>query len=202
MGPDPWGGDASLLVTWESDTHNLDVFDFRDGEPYLPGSGRAAHGTGLSFRTASLSHETSTMAHMSLPEPQKLLPLQEITLNILLILAYDERRGDSIVDELGKAPLWFEGYIGLESRPEDEPKVSADDVYRSINLMSYRALIAEIDGRPILTSWEELREHPPLHNPSRRWKITPYGRSVAQAEVRRLEQLVKVAKARGFAPET
>ena|ERR1035441_8309270 len=101
----------------------------------------------------------------------------------------------------GEHPTGFEGYAGFDSRPADEQKRMIVGVYQSINLMRRQELIAEIDPRPIRTSWEDLRERPEPDQRSCHWKITPYGHSVVQAEVRRLEQLVKVAKARGFAPE-
>jgi hypothetical protein len=138
---------------------------------------------------------------MSLPEPQTLLPLPEATLNILLILGGGDCQSYGIVAELRTAPEWFEGYAGFDSRPADEQKRMVLDLYQCINLMRIQGLIAEIDPRPIRTSWEELRERPEPDQRHRHWKITPYGRSVVQAEVRRLEQLVKVARARGFAPE-
>jgi hypothetical protein len=46
------------------------------------------------------------------------------------------------------------------------------------------------------------RPDPELDDERRRYyRITSFGRAVAQAETRRLAQLVKLARAQGFSPE-
>jgi hypothetical protein len=46
------------------------------------------------------------------------------------------------------------------------------------------------------------RPAPPLDDERRRYySITPFGRAVARAELYRLTQLVRLAKARGLTPE-
>lgn len=141
-------------------------------------------------------------SHMAsdVPELQTLHPLPESSLNILLVLADGDHAGYSIICELWRPPLWFEGYAGFDSRPAGEQKLIIDALYQSIHRMNEQGLIVETE-RPMRTSFEDLRERPENEaddDRRRQWRITPYGRTVVQAEVRRLEQLVKVAKARGF----
>lgn len=138
------------------------------------------------------------------PEPEALHPLPETSLNILLVLADGDHAGYSIICELWRPPLWFEGYAGFDCRSAGEQELIINALYQSIQRMKKQGLIVETE-RPMRTSWEDLRERPANEaddDRRRHWRITSYGRAVVQAEVRRLEQLVKVAKARGFAPDT
>lgn len=142
--------------------------------------------------------------HMApLPEPHTLLPLPEASLNILLTLAHGDLAAYVIVGELWRPARWFEGNAGFDSRPAEEQKLITDALYQSIQRMKEQGLIVETE-RPMRTSWEDLRERPTNEKDDdqrRHWRITSYGFTVVQAEVRRLEQLVKVAKARGLASE-
>jgi len=65
-------------------------------------------------------------------------------------------------------------------------------LYRSIQRMLDDGLIVEPRERPA-----------PKHDDERRryYRITPLGEAVARAETRRLTQLVRMARAAGFAPE-
>ena len=133
-------------------------------------------------------------------EPQALHPLPETSLNILLVLADGVHAGYSLICELWRRPPWFEGYAGFDSRPAGEQKIIIEDLYQSIHRMNEQGLIVETEP-PMRTSFEDLRERPENEADDgrrRHWRITPYGRTVVQAEVRRLEQLIKAAKVRGF----
>ncbi len=68
----------------------------------------------------------------------------------------------------------------------------AGTLYRSIQRMQEQGLLIETQERP----------DPELDDERRRYyRITPFGRSVAQAEAARLTQLVRLARDRGFAAE-
>jgi DNA-binding PadR family transcriptional regulator len=62
-------------------------------------------------------------------------------------------------------------------------------LYRSISRMMDQGLILETRERPAPEQDDERRRY---------YRITPFGRTVAQAEVRRLAQLLHLARASGF----
>jgi DNA-binding PadR family transcriptional regulator len=109
----------------------------------------------------------------------QLLPLPPATFHILLALLDEERHGYAIIQD-------------VESRTQGELRMSAGTLYRSIARMVEQGLIAEVVKRR------------PVTDDSRRryYRITPFGTLVARAEMRRLSQLVQMARARGLKPET
>src|SRR5579871_1531217 len=110
--------------------------------------------------------------------PESLLPLPPATLHILMALAYEDRHGYAIIQD-------------VEARTDGELKLSAGTLYRSIQRMLEQGLILETRERPAPEEDDERRRY---------YRITPLGEAVARAETRRLTQLVKLAKASGFAP--
>jgi DNA-binding PadR family transcriptional regulator len=108
---------------------------------------------------------------------EQLLPLPPATLHILLALADGERHGYAIIQD-------------VEARTEGELRMSAGTLYRSIARMVEQGLISEVANRR--TRAEDERR--------RYYRLTPFGTAVARAEVRRLSQLVKQARARGLTP--
>jgi len=125
----------------------------------------------------------STMAIMEvmsdkLPEPESLLPLPAATFHILMSLADEDRHGYAIIQDVA-------------ARTDGELKLSAGTLYRSIQRMLEQGLLVEVRERPAPELDDERRRY---------YRITPYGGLVARAEGRRLTQLVRLAKASGFAP--
>ena len=114
-----------------------------------------------------------------LPEPASLLPLQPATFHILMAVAEDDRHGYAIIQDVA-------------ARTGGELKLSAGTLYRSIQRMLEQGLIVEKRERPAPDEDDERRRY---------YRITPYGNLVARAELRRLTQLVRLAKQSGFAPE-
>ncbi|HEY2016124.1 MAG TPA: PadR family transcriptional regulator [Bryobacteraceae bacterium] len=111
-------------------------------------------------------------------DPRSLLPLPQATLHILLAVADDDRHGYAIIQDVA-------------ARTAGELKLSAGTLYRSIQRMMEQGLIVETSSRP----------EPELDDERRRYyRITPFGRTVAQAEVQRLAKLVRLARASGFVP--
>ena len=79
----------------------------------------------------------------------------------------------------------------VAARTRGELKLSPGTLYRSIQRMQEQGLIVETRERPAPEEDDERRRY---------YRITPFGNSVAKAEARRLTQLVKMARAKGFAP--
>src|SRR4051794_1106538 len=108
-----------------------------------------------------------------------LLPLPPATFHILLSLTDEDRHGYAIIQD-------------VETRTGGELRLSAGTLYRSIQRMLEAGLIVETRRRPAPALDDERRRY---------YSITPFGTAVARAEMRRLTQLVKLARARGLTPE-
>jgi DNA-binding PadR family transcriptional regulator len=111
-------------------------------------------------------------------EIDELLPLPSATFHILLAVAAEDRHGYAIIQDVAM-------------RTDGELKLSAGTLYRSIQRMLEQGLIGETRERPAPEDDDERRRY---------YRITPLGTAVAKAEARRLAQLVRMARARGFAP--
>jgi DNA-binding PadR family transcriptional regulator len=111
-------------------------------------------------------------------EVEALLPLPPATFHILLALAAEERHGYAIIQDVA-------------SRTGGEVRLSAGTLYRSIQRMLEQGLIEESRRRPAPDEDDERRRY---------YLLTAFGSAVARAEARRLTQLVKLARASGFAP--
>lgn len=112
-------------------------------------------------------------------EADALLPLPPATFHILLALVDQERHGYAIIQD-------------VEARTEGELRLSAGTLYRSIARMVEQGLIVEVTKRPAARLDDERRRY---------YRITPFGTAVARAEMARLAQLVRLARARGLTPE-
>lgn len=112
--------------------------------------------------------------------PESLLPLQPTTFHILLSLSDEDRHGYAII-------------LDVARRTNGELKLSAGTLYRSIQRMLELGLITETKTRPAPEMDDERRRY---------YCITPFGTAVAQAEVTRLRNLVKMARSCGVAPRT
>lgn len=111
--------------------------------------------------------------------PDDLLPLPPATFHILLALAEEERHGYAIIRD-------------VEARTDGELRMSAGTLYRSIARMVEQNLIAEVTRRRTVEDDERRRYY----------RITPFGTAVARAEMRRLTQLLRLARASGLSPES
>jgi DNA-binding PadR family transcriptional regulator len=112
-------------------------------------------------------------------EIDALLPLPLATFHILLALANDDRHGYAILQE-------------VERRTEGELRLSAGTLYRSIQRMLEDGLIVERRERPAPEEDDERRRY---------YQISALGSAVARAEAARLNALVRMARAKGLAPE-
>lgn len=111
-------------------------------------------------------------------DTSKLLPLPAATFHILLAVADEDRHGYAIIQD-------------VEARTNGELRLSAGTLYRSIQRMLDQGLIVEPRERPLPELDDERRRY---------YRITPFGRAVAEAESRRMAQLVRMARNRGLAP--
>ena len=111
--------------------------------------------------------------------PEDLLPLPPPTLHVLLALAEGELHGYAIIGD-------------IERRTGGELRISAGTLYRSIARMVEQGLIVEVEKRPARADDERRRYY----------RITKFGQIVARAEVRRLTQFVRDARARGLGTRT
>jgi DNA-binding PadR family transcriptional regulator len=109
-----------------------------------------------------------------------MLPLPPATFHILMALTDEDRHGYAIIQD-------------VEARTDGELRLSAGTLYRSIQRMLDQGLIVEARKRPAPALDDERRRY---------YSITSFGTSVARAEMRRLTQLVRLARARGLTPET
>ena len=105
-------------------------------------------------------------------QPDALLPLPPATLHILVSLADEERHGYAIMQDIA-------------ARTGGALKMSAGTLYRSIQRMLDQGLIAETDRRPPRAEDDERRRY---------YRITPFGRKVAEAESSRLQAVLRMAK--------
>ena len=111
---------------------------------------------------------------------ESMLPLPPATFHILLALTDEDRHGYAIIQD-------------VEARTDGELRLSAGTLYRSIQRMLEQGLIVEARKRPAPAFDDERRRY---------YSVTALGTAVARAEMRRLTQLIRLAKARGLTPET
>ncbi len=107
-----------------------------------------------------------------------LLPLPAATFHILLALIHEARHGYAIIQD-------------VEARTDGALRMSAGTLYRSIARMVEQGLIAEVAKRRMVADDERRRTY----------RITAFGTVVARAEMRRLSELVRLARASGLTPE-
>ena len=107
-----------------------------------------------------------------------LLPLPPVTFHILVALADEDRHGYAIMQEVA-------------ARTGGALKLGAGTLYRSVQRMLEQGLVTEITWRSSRNADDERRRY---------YRMTPFGRSVAKAEMRRLAQMLELGRASGFAP--
>ncbi len=111
-------------------------------------------------------------------DSDSLLPLPSATFHILMAVAEEDRHGYAIIQDVA-------------ARTRGGLKLSAGTLYRSIQRMLEQGLLIESQERPSPEEDDERRRY---------YRITPFGAAVARAEARRLTELVRLARASGFAP--
>lgn len=99
--------------------------------------------------------------------------------HILLSLADEDRHGYAIMSDVA-------------ARTGGEIRLSVGTLYRSLQRMQEEGLIVETKNRPSPEEDDERRRY---------YRVTQLGKAVAQAEVARLQGLVKMARACGVVPK-
>jgi DNA-binding PadR family transcriptional regulator len=107
---------------------------------------------------------------------QTQLPLQQAVFQILVALADQDRHGYAIMQDVA-------------ARTNGSLRLSPGTLYGSIKRMLDDGLIVETDVRPNAREDDERRRY---------YRITQFGRDVAQAEVNRLTVLLRQARAVGL----
>jgi DNA-binding PadR family transcriptional regulator len=116
---------------------------------------------------------------MHAPDVDRLLPLPPVTFHVLLALKDQDRHGYAIIQD-------------VDARTEGALRLSAGTLYRSIARMVDQGLISEIAKRR--SDVDDARR--------RVYRLTPFGDTVARAEMKRLADLVRLARQRGLTPRT
>lgn len=115
------------------------------------------------------------------PSPESELPLPPATFHILLALADEDRHGYAIIQEVA-------------ARTNGQVRLVAGTLYLSIGRMVDQGYLEELS----------MRERPAADEDDARrryYRLTPFGRAVAEAETRRLGELLRLARASGFTPK-
>ncbi len=110
--------------------------------------------------------------------PEGLLPLTSAVFHILLALADGEKHGYAIMQE-------------VEARTGGAMRMGPGTLYGSIQRMLKDGLIVEVQKRAEAVHSEERRRY---------YRLTGFGERVLQAEARRLEQLVHMARNKQVLP--
>lgn len=114
--------------------------------------------------------------------PEAVLPLTSTVFHILLALADGQKHGYAIMQE-------------VEARTGGAMRMGPGTLYGSIQRMLKDGLIVEAQERANSAHGEERRRY---------YRLTEFGQRVLQAEARRLEQLIYIAKSKqvlpGFGP--
>jgi DNA-binding PadR family transcriptional regulator len=111
---------------------------------------------------------------------EALLPLPQAAFHILMALAEEDRHGYAILQEVAR-------------RTGGDVSLGPGTLYRSIQRMLEQGLIVETRERPAPDEDDERRRY---------YRISRFGTAVARAEARRLQELVRLARASGIAPKT
>ena len=107
------------------------------------------------------------------------LPLPPAVFHILVALADRERHGYSIMQDVA-------------SRTDGKVRLSPGTLYSSIRRMLEDGLVEELQESPDLESQDERRRY---------YRLTRFGRLVALAEARRLNDLLSQARETGLIPK-
>ena len=111
--------------------------------------------------------------------PESLLPLQPAAFHILVALAETDRHGYAIMQEVSE-------------RTGGAIRINPGTLYTTIRRLLDQGLLLELDDRPDPSEDDERRRY---------YRLTPFGRAVARAEVARLERMTALARQAGITPK-
>jgi len=105
-------------------------------------------------------------------DPRSLLPLTPIVFQVLLTLTDEDRHGYGIIRE-------------VERRTDGLITLRTGTLYTVMKRLLELDLVEESDRRPAPDEDDERRKY---------YRVTPFGKAVTEAEARRLESLVALAR--------
>lgn len=108
----------------------------------------------------------------------RLLPLKPTAFQILLSLADGDRHGYAITRDIA-------------NRTHARVRIEPGNLYRSLSALLDDGIIEEAEARPVEELDDERRRY---------YRLTPFGRQVAAAELTRLEELVADARTKRWLP--
>ena len=127
--------------------------------------------TGRPAGRGRLSKAARPVKHIR-PNPESFLPLSAAAFHVLVALADGEKHGYAILKDIRR-------------RTADKVQVTAGSRYAVVKRLSDDELIEESEERPDAALDDERRRY---------YRITPLGRRVAQAEMRRMEDALALAR--------
>ena len=107
-------------------------------------------------------------------DPRDFLPLTPQVLHVLLALSDGDKHGYAIIKEVAR-------------RTDGDVTLGAGTLYALIRRLLGESMILETEERPDPSLDDERRRY---------YRLTPFGREVAVAEIRRLESIVDQARAK------
>ena len=110
--------------------------------------------------------------------PESFLPLHRDTFHILVSLADRDRHGYAVMQD-------------VRERTDGALRLSPSSLYAAIRRLLDQELIEELAERPDPAQDDERRRY---------YRLTRLGRAVAMAEARRLDRLLRDARATGLLP--
>jgi DNA-binding PadR family transcriptional regulator len=121
-------------------------------------------------------------------DPEGLLPLTPVALNILLALADEERHGYGIG-------------VGVRERTGGKMRLGPGTLYGSLKRMVDGGLVEETEESESLSQGQP-EGTPRRYDAERRryYRLTGFGERVLAAELERLEGVVRTAQAKGYLP--
>jgi DNA-binding PadR family transcriptional regulator len=111
---------------------------------------------------------------------EALLPLSAPMFQVLIALADGEKHGYAIIKEVTRRTL-------------GEVKLGAGTLYAIIRKFEGDGVVEESDERPDAALDDERRRY---------YRLTAFGREVAQAEAKRMEDALRMAQAKNLIPRT
>lgn len=111
------------------------------------------------------------------PDPSALLPLSEAVFHILLSLEEGPRHGYAVMQE-------------VEARTEGRVSLGPGTLYGAVKRLRENGLLEEAPNPE--AGVDERRRY---------YRLTSFGRRVAELEARRLERLVSAARSKGLVPD-
>ena len=111
-------------------------------------------------------------------DPRALLPLTPSVLHVLLALADGDKHGYAVLKEVAR-------------RTGGEVTLGAGTLYAIVKRLLADGVILEAEERPDASLDDERRRY---------YRLTPFGRDVAIAEVGRLDQIVAQARVKRLVP--